>query len=265
VQETRLYDPERNETRSMRTKEDAQDYRYFPDPDLPPLAIDDAWVHAVLAAMPELPEPLRERLVQSHGLGAYDAEQLTASKALADYYLAAAAAMPVGSASETSAGSGTTTGASSAEPSDAAVATNKLVANWVLGELSAALNRTQTATADAPVSPRQLAGLLVRVADRTLSAKMAKEVFDAMWAGESRGEDAADALIEKRGLRQISDTAAIDAIVDQVISANPAVVAEVRAGKQKAFNALVGQVMKASKGKADPATVNAALRRKLQA
>ena len=271
VQETRLYDPERNETRSMRTKEDAHDYRYFPDPDLPPLAIDDAWVQRVLGEMPELPEALRLRLVQRHGLGAYDAEQLTSSKALADYYLAAVAAMPGETSTTTLAATDTTTGIAGAAPSDAvvagpsdaAVAGNKLVANWVLGELSAALNRTQTSIADAPVSPRQLAGLLVRIADRTLSAKMAKDVFDAMWAGEARGDGAADALIEKRGLRQISDTAAIDAIVDQVISANPAAVAEFRAGKQKAFNSLVGHVMKASRGKADPATVNAALRRKL--
>jgi aspartyl-tRNA(Asn)/glutamyl-tRNA(Gln) amidotransferase subunit B len=265
VQETRLYDPERDETRSMRTKEDAQDYRYFPDPDLPPLAIDDAWIQRVTSEMPELPQALRERLVQRHGLGAYDAGQLTSSKALADYYVATVAAMPGGNAANTLSVDASTASGASVQSGDGGIATSKLVANWVLGELSAALNRTQTSVADAPVSPRQLAGLLARVADRTLSAKMAKEVFDAMWTGEAHGDDAADALIEKRGLRQISDTAAIDAIVDQVVSANPAIVAEFRAGKQKAFNSLVGQVMKASKGKADPATVNGALRRKLEA
>jgi len=242
VQETRLYDPDRDETRSMRSKEDAQDYRYFPDPDLPPLAIDDAWVQRVLDEMPELPEPLRDRLVREHGLGEYDAAQLTTSRALVDYYAATVEAMT---------------------PTEPKPALRKLVANWVLGEVSAALNRSDTSLAEAPVSPSQLAGLLRRVEDQTLSGKMAKDVFDAMWAGEATGDDAADILIERRGLRMISDAATIDRLVLEVLAANAAIVAEFRAGKQKAFNSLVGQVMKASKGKANPAEVNAALLRKL--
>ncbi|HSC98536.1 MAG TPA: Asp-tRNA(Asn)/Glu-tRNA(Gln) amidotransferase subunit GatB [Casimicrobiaceae bacterium] len=242
VQETRLYDPDRDETRPMRSKEDAQDYRYFPDPDLPPLAIDDAWVQRVLDEMPELPEPLRDRLVREHGLSEYDAAQLTTSRALVDYYAATVDAM------------------TPAEPNPAL---RKLVANWVLGEVSAALNRSDTSLAEAPVSPSQLAGLLRRVEDQTLSGKMAKDVFDAMWGGEATGDDAADLLIERRGLRMISDAATIDRLVLEVLAANAAIVAEFRAGKQKAFNSLVGQVMKASKGKANPAEVNAALLRKL--
>ncbi len=242
VQETRLYDPDRNETRPMRSKEDAQDYRYFRDPDLPPLTLDDAWIERVHAAMPELPEAMRARLVAQHGITDYDAAQLTSSRALVDYYGAAAAALPAKDA-----------------------AAHKLVANWVLGEFSAARNRSDVAVAAAPVPPAQLAGLLRRIADGTLSGKMAKEVFDALWAGEAAGDDDADAIIERRGLRQVSDTGAIEALVDQVIAANSATVAEFRAGKEKAFNSLVGQVMKASKGKANPAQVNDVLRRRLEA
>ena len=242
LQETRLYDPGRNETRSMRSKEEAQDYRYFPDPDLPPLAIDDAWIERIRAAMPELPEAMRARLVAQHGIGDYDALQLTASRDLADYYEATATAL------------------ASASLGPAAY---KLAANWVLGEFSAARNRSDVAVPDAPVKPAQLAGLLRRIADGTLSGKMAKDVFDAMWAGEASGDAAADAIIERRGLRQVSDAGAIEALVDQAIAANPAIVAEFRAGKEKAFNSLVGQVMKTSKGKANPAQVNAILKRKL--
>ena len=240
VQETRLFDPARNETRSMRTKEDAQDYRYFPDPDLPPLSIDDAWIERVRANLPELPDALRARLVAEHGIGDYDAAQLTASRDLVDYYLAACAALPATDA-----------------------ASRKLVANWVLGELSAALNRTDTPVTAAPVVPATLAHLLRRIADGTLSGKLAKEVFDEAW---SAAADAAaiDAIIERRGLRQISDEAAIEALVDGVLAANAAIVAEFRAGKEKAFNSLVGQVMKASKGKANPAQVNTILRARLR-
>jgi aspartyl-tRNA(Asn)/glutamyl-tRNA(Gln) amidotransferase subunit B len=240
VQETRLYDPERNETRSMRTKEEAHDYRYFPDPDLPPLVIDDAWVQEVRAEMPELPEAMRERLVAQDGLTAYDAAQVTASRALADYYESACEALPA-----------TDPGA------------HKLVANWVLGELSAARNRAKHAIERAPVAPAQLAGLLRRIADGTVSGKLAKDVFDAMWAGEAHGADAADAIIAARGLRQISDASEIEKLVQQVLDANAAMVAEFRAGKDKALNALVGQVMKASKGKANPAQANEILRRLL--
>jgi aspartyl-tRNA(Asn)/glutamyl-tRNA(Gln) amidotransferase subunit B len=236
AQETRLYDPDRNETRPMRSKEDAQDYRYFPDPDLPPLTIDDAWIERVRAALPELPAAMRARLVAQHGISDYDAAQLTASRALVDYYDAVCNALPA---------------------TDAAM--RKLAANWVLGEFSAARNRDEIAIADAPVTPSRLAALLRRIADATLSGKMAKEVFDAMWAGE--GE--ADAIIERRGLRQISDASVIETMVDQAIAANPAIVAEFRAGKDKALNSLIGQVMKASKGKADPSQVNEILRRRL--
>ncbi|MGE5104279.1 MAG: Asp-tRNA(Asn)/Glu-tRNA(Gln) amidotransferase subunit GatB, partial [Betaproteobacteria bacterium] len=240
VQETRLYDPDRDETRSMRTKEEAHDYRYFPDPDLPPLVIDDAWVQKVRAEMPELPDAMRERLVAQDGLTAYDAAQLTASRALADYYAATCSAL------------------GAAEPS-----ARKLVANWVLGEFSAARNRADIAVDHAPVAPTQLAGLLRRITDGTVSGKLAKDVFDAMWAGEARGDDAADAIIAARGLRQISDASELEKLVQQVIDANAAMVAEFRAGKDKALNALVGQVMKASKGKANPAQVNGILRSRL--
>jgi len=245
VQQTRLYDPERNETRSMRGKEEAHDYRYFPDPDLPPLAVDDAWIERVRLAMPELPEAMRARLATEHGIGAYDAAQLTASRELADYYAAACDALPARDATA-----------------------HKLVANWVLGEFSAARNRSDVAIAAAPIPPARLAELLRRVADGTLSGSMAKNVFDQLWqagSGSSTGAqvESVDAIIERRGLRQISDTGAIEALVEQVIAANAAIVADYRAGKEKAFNSLVGQVMKASKGKANPAQVNAVLRRKL--
>jgi aspartyl-tRNA(Asn)/glutamyl-tRNA(Gln) amidotransferase subunit B len=234
VQETRLYDANRNETRSMRSKEDAQDYRYFPDPDLPPLAIDEAWIARVRAALPELPQAKRERFAVQYGLTPYDAATLTASREFADYYEE-------------------TVGALGGNP--------KLAANWVMGELSAALNRDERDIAAAPIASGQLARLLKRLADGTISGKAAKEVFDAMWSGEDGGD--ADAIIAARGLQQISDTGAIERIVDEVLAANPAIVAEFRAGKEKAFNSLVGQAMKATKGKANPAEVNAILRRKL--
>jgi len=247
VQETRLYDPDRNETRSMRGKEDAHDYRYFPDPDLPPLVIDDAWIARVRSELPELPDTMRARLVATHGLTDQDATQLTSSYGLAAYYDAVCASLSVEDA----------TGF-------------KPVANWVLGEFSAALNRSGIDVASAPVAPETLAGLLRRVADGTLSGKMAKAVFDELWtidatAGSIVGQPVVDAIIDRRGLRQVSDSTAIEALVDAVIAAQPAIVAEFRAGKEKAFNALVGHVMKASKGKANPGEVNAVLRRKLAA
>jgi len=232
VQETRLYDPDRHQTRSMRSKEDAQDYRYFPDPDLPPLVIDAAWIDRVKAGLPELPEAMRARFESQYGLGTYDAEALTASRELGAYYEATLAILP---------------GAA------------KLAANWILGELSGALNKHDRDIVDAPLGAAMLAGLLHRIEDGTLSGKMAKEVFDAMWAGEG----GADAIIEARGLRQISDTGALDKIVDDVIAANPAIVAEYRAGREKAFNSLVGKAMAATKGKANPAQVNALLKQKL--
>jgi len=240
VQETRLYDPDKHETRSMRSKEDAQDYRYFPDPDLPPLVIDNNWITRVRESMPELQEAMKRRLVSQHGLTEYDATLLTANRALVDYYGQAVKALQAGDAQS-----------------------NKLVANWVLGEFSAALHKVELDVAHAPVSAAQLAGLLKRVADGTISGKIAKDVFDAMWAGEAHGENAADTIIATRGLTQISDSGAIGKIVDDVLAANPAIVAEVKAGKERAFNSLVGKVMAASKGKANPAQVNAILKTKL--
>jgi aspartyl-tRNA(Asn)/glutamyl-tRNA(Gln) amidotransferase subunit B len=239
VQQTRLFDADRNETRPMRSKEDAQDYRYFPDPDLPPLDVDDAWIERVRAAMPELPAAMRARLA-ADGISVYDAAQLTMSRAIADYYEAVCKALP---ATDSTA--------------------RKLAANWVLGEFSAARNRDDIEIASSPVAPAQLAALLRRIADHTLSAKMAKDVFDALWRGEATGDAAADAIIERRGLRQISDIATIEALVRRVIAGNPTIVAEFRAGREKAFNSLVGQVMKASKGQANPAQVNLLLRREL--
>jgi aspartyl-tRNA(Asn)/glutamyl-tRNA(Gln) amidotransferase subunit B len=237
VQETRLYDPDRRETRSMRSKEDAQDYRYFPDPDLPPLVIAQDWIERVRSALPELPEAMKKRFEAQYALGSADAAQLTGSLALARYFEAAVDA--------------------------AGIAHAKPIANWILGELSAALNRGELDIAGSPVSAVQLGGLVRRIGDGTISGKIAKDVFEAMWAGEAKGDDAADALIAAKGLTQISDAGAIEKIVDDALAANPAIVAEVRAGKEKAFNSLVGQVMKASKGKANPAQVNAILRRKL--
>jgi aspartyl-tRNA(Asn)/glutamyl-tRNA(Gln) amidotransferase subunit B len=233
VQETRLYDPDRHQTRSMRSKEDAQDYRYFPDPDLPPLAIDEAWIERVKAELPELPDAMLARFGVQYGLTAYDARTLIASRELAAYYEAAAIA--------------------SGNP--------KLAAHWVMGDFSAALNRADLDVAGAPVSVGGLAGLLKRIDDGTISGKIAKDVFDAMWAGEGD----ADTIIAAKGLRQISDEDVIERIVDGVIAAHPAIVAEFRAGREKAFHSLVGKAMQATRGKANPAQVNAILRRKLGA
>jgi aspartyl-tRNA(Asn)/glutamyl-tRNA(Gln) amidotransferase subunit B len=235
IQETRLYDPDRDETRSMRTKEDAHDYRYFPDPDLPPLVISDEWIARVRSEMPELPAAKRARFETEYSLTAYDAAQLTVSRDTASFFEATAKALPDGQA--------------------------KLAANWVTGELAAALNRDELDVARSPVSSEQLAKLLVRIADGTISNKMAREVFGAIWAGENGGD--ADAIISARGLKQISDSGAIGAMIDEVLAANPAIVAEYRAGKEKAFNSLVGQIMKAAKGKANPTQVNELLKQKL--
>ncbi|OZI20648.1 aspartyl/glutamyl-tRNA amidotransferase subunit B [Bordetella genomosp. 9] len=235
VQETRLYDADRDETRSMRSKEDAHDYRYFPDPDLPPLVIASAWVEEVRATMPELPADKRARFETQYGLSAYDAAQLTTSRDMADYFEAVARALPEGQA--------------------------KQAANWVMGELAAALNRSEIDVAASPVAAPALAALIARILDGTISNKIARDVFAGMWAGEQGGQ--ADAIIEARGLKQISDTGAIGAMIDEVLAANPAVVDEYRAGKQKAFNSLVGQIMKAAKGKANPQQVNDLLKQKL--
>jgi aspartyl-tRNA(Asn)/glutamyl-tRNA(Gln) amidotransferase subunit B len=216
----------------MRSKEDAQDYRYFPDPDVPPLAIAEDWIARVKGEMPELPEAMRTRFIRDYRLPAPDATTLTANRELADYFEAAAKA-------------------SGGEA--------KIVANWVLGEVSAALNKTEGEIAQSPIPALQLAQLLKRIADGTISGKIAKDVFDAMWAGEGD----ADTIIAARGLRQISDKGTIEKIVDETIAANPVIVAEYRAGKEKAFNSLVGKVMAVSKGKANPAQVNAILKKKL--
>ena len=234
VQETRLYDPDRDETRSMRSKEDAQDYRYFPDPDLPPLEVAEAWVEQVRAGLPELPEAKRERFEREFGLSVYDASMLTASREIAAYFEDAVRTLP-GQA--------------------------KLCANWVMGELSGRLNKEGLDIARSPIPAPVLAALLRRLLDGTISGKIAKEVFEALWEG---GADA-DQIIEARGLKQISDPAEIEKIVEAIISANPAQVAEFRAGKEKALNFLVGQAMKVSQGKANPGQLNEILRRKLSA
>jgi len=234
-QETRLYDPDRDETRTMRSKEDAHDYRYFPDPDLLPLELTADFLGAMTAAMPELPGQKRNRFMTQHGLSAGDASQLTVARETADYFERAANGMTSGSA--------------------------KLVANWVNGTLAARLNEEDLDIARSKVAPAALGGLIIRIADGTISGKIARDVFDAMWAGE--GE--ADNIIERRGLRQISDSGALDKLADEVIAANPQQVADYRAGKAKAFNSLVGQIMKASKGKANPQQASDILRAKLGA
>ena len=231
-QETRLYDAERDQTRAMRTKEDAQDYRYFPDPDLLPLVVSQEEIERVKAQMPELPEARRERFVREYRLPAYDAALLTASRAAADYFEAVVKA-------------------SNVEP--------KLAANWQTGALNASLNEAALDIASSRIAAHGLAQLLRRIADGTLSGKMAKTVFDAMWAGAGDAET----IIAQRGLKQLSDAGAIEKLVDEVLAANARQVADYRAGKQKSFHSLVGQIMKASKGKANPAQVNEILKRKL--
>lgn len=237
VQETRLYDADRDETRSMRSKEDAHDYRYFPDPDLPPLVIAPEWIEAVRQSMPELPANLRSRFVGDYGLAPVDAANLTSSRELAEYFEQTAKALPAGQA--------------------------KMAANWIMGEVSAVLNREEKHISESPVSAAMLAALLNRIIDGTISNKIARDVFAAMWAGEQGGQP--DAIIEAKGLKQISDSVAIEGMIDAVLADNPAIVAEYRAGKQKAFNSLVGQIMKAAKGKANPQQVNDVLKSKLDA
>ena len=234
-QATVLFDPDSGETRAMRSKEDAHDYRYFPDPDLLPLEITPAWIDEVKAGLPELPQALQQRFQADYGLSAYDAATLAATRSMAAYYEDC-----VISAGKENA---------------------KQCANWVMGELAARLNREERDTVASPVLAGQLAGMIRRIADGTLSSKLAKEVFEALWNGE--GKDA-DAIIEARGLKQVSDASAIEPLIDDVLAANPKSVEEFRAGKDKAFNALVGQVMKASKGKANPQQVNDLLRKKLE-
>lgn len=227
-QETRLFDPNKMETRSMRSKEEANDYRYFPDPDLLPVIIADEQIEAARAALPELPAARRARFIADFGVTEYDAHVLTLSREMADFYEAVVAA--AGGAAQ-----------------------GKVSANWVMGEFSGALNKAGLDLADSPVSAEQLGGMLARIVDNTISGKIAKQVFGFMW--ESEGKSADDIIAEK-GLKQETDTGAIEAIIKEVLAANEKMVEEYKSGKEKAFNGLVGQVMKASKGKANPAQVN---------
>jgi aspartyl-tRNA(Asn)/glutamyl-tRNA(Gln) amidotransferase subunit B len=233
VQETRLYDSERDETRSMRSKEEANDYRYFPDPDLLPVAITDEDIAAIRASLPELPEQKKQRYIDELGLSDYNAELLTASRETAAYFEAALAAAPEQSAQ---------------------------LANWILGDLTGALNKAGIDVSESPITPLMLTQLISRIADNTISGKIAKEVFEAMWQGEGD----ADGIIEARGLKQITDSGAIESLIDDVIAANPDQVEQFRAGKDKVLGFFVGQVMKQSQGKANPGQVNAMLREKLK-
>jgi aspartyl-tRNA(Asn)/glutamyl-tRNA(Gln) amidotransferase subunit B len=232
VQETRLYDSDKDETRSMRTKEEANDYRYFPDPDLLPVEISAEYVDAVRETLPELPDAKQQRFVDDYGIREDDAAILTVSRAMADYFEAVI---------------------------DATQGKPQGAANFVIGDLSGALNRDGLDIEQSPVSATDLAQLLDRIKDNTISGKIAKEVFEAMWAGEG----SADEIIEAKGLKQITDSSAIEAIVDKVIEANPGQVAEYKAGKDKLIGYFVGQVMKETGGKANPGQVNAILKAKL--
>ena len=233
VQETRLFDPVKGETRTMRTKEEAHDYRYFPEPDLLPVAVDEAFVEEARRSLPELPDAKARRFAEAYGLSAYDAGVLTATRELADYYEAV-------------------TSAFGEDP--------KLAANWVMGELSGALNKAGREIGDSPLSAEALAGLLARIHDGTISGKIAKNVFEALWEGEG---ETADAVIEAKGLKQITDTGEIEKFVDEAIAANPKQVQQYKDGKTKIVGYFVGQVMKASGGKANPQEVNKLLKAKL--
>ncbi len=248
VQETRLYDADLDETRSMRSKEDAHDYRYFPDPDLPPLVISQEWIAEVQESMPALPDALRQRFINEFGIAPIDAAQLSSSRAMATYFLDVISALEVDSADAAN--------VVALRPARA-----KLAANWLMGEVSATLNREEKDIAQCPVAAAMLAALLKRILDNTISNKIARDVFAAMWTGEENGQP--DAIIAAKGLTQINDSGAIEAMIDAVLAANAAIVAEYRAGKQKAFNSLVGQIMKAAKGKANPQQVNDLLKAKL--
>jgi len=232
VQETRLYDPNKGETRSMRSKEEAMDYRYFPDPDLLPVEIDNKLIESMRQTLPELPDAKRGRFVSDYGLSDYDAGFLTTSRDMADYYEAVAK-----------------------ESAEA-----KLAANWVMGELSSYLNKEDKDITDSPVSTSMLAGMIARIKDNTISGKIAKDVFDAMWQGEGD----TDAIIESKGLKQITDSGEIEALVDEVIANNPQQVEQFKAGKDKMLGFFVGQIMKATQGKANPAQVNQLLIKKLK-
>ncbi len=232
VQETRLFDPDKHETRPMRSKEEANDYRYFPDPDLLPVELDDEFIEAVRSTLPELPDARKGRFISEHGLSDYDAGVLTASRELADYFEAVVVA---------SGGLG------------------KLSANWVMGELSGALNKSDGDINASPVSAAALGVMLQRIEDGTISGKIAKQVFEAMW----KGEGSADEIIEQQGLKQISDSSAIEGIIREVLDNNPKQVGQYRGGQEKLFGFFVGQVMKATQGKANPAQVNELLKKLL--
>ncbi|MDE2138063.1 MAG: Asp-tRNA(Asn)/Glu-tRNA(Gln) amidotransferase subunit GatB [Gammaproteobacteria bacterium] len=232
VQETRLYDPDKGETRSMRSKEEANDYRYFPDPDLLPVVLDAAFIESVRATLPELPDQKAARLGSQYGLSAYDAGVLTASRELADYYEAVVRAAP---------------------------ADAKLAANWVMGELCAALNKESLEVGAARVGPAALGGLMRKISDQTVSGNVAKIVFASMWSSGA----SAETVIEQQGLRQITDSGEIERLIDEVMAANPKQLAEYRSGKDKLFGFFVGQVMKATGGKANPAQLNELLKKKL--
>lgn len=231
VQETRLYDADKDETRSMRSKEEAMDYRYFPDPDLLPVEITAEQIEAVRKTLPELPEAKKARFISDYQLSEYDADILTNSRELADYF----------------------------EVSAKQSGETKLSANWVIGELSAMLNKEGKDIVDSPVSAEMLAGMLVRIKDNTISGKIAKEVFEAMWNGEGD----ADTIIDNKGLKQISDTGAIEKVLNEIIAANPQQFEQLKGGKDKLMGFFVGQVMKAMGGKANPAQVNELMKKKL--
>jgi aspartyl-tRNA(Asn)/glutamyl-tRNA(Gln) amidotransferase subunit B len=232
IQETRLYDSEKNQTRSMRSKEEANDYRYFPDPDLPQMVLEDSFIEEIGNELPELPGARCERFVTEYGLSDYDAQTLTASRDLADYYEQAVAILPT-------------------QP--------KLIANWVNGELAAGLNRDSTNITESPVTASMLGELVTRIDDNTISGKMAKEVFEAIWNGEGN----ADEVIEKRGLKQISDDSAIEPVIDEILANNTNQVEQYKSGNTKLLGFFVGQVMKATQGKANPKQVNELLSKKL--
>ena len=232
VQETRLYDADNNETRSMRSKEEANDYRYFPDPDLLPVELDQSFIEAVAATLPELPDVKRERFVKDYGLSHYDAGVLTASREMAEYFERAVTA---------------------------AGGEGKLTANWVMGELSALLNKEGRDITESPVDPEMLGNMLQRINDGTISGKIAKQVFEAMWAGEGD----ADTVIEKKGLKQITDSGAIEQLVRDVIANNPKQVEQYKGGQEKLLGYFVGQVMKQTQGKANPGEVNKILKQLL--
>ena len=232
VQETRLYDSEKNQTRSMRSKEEANDYRYFPDPDLPQMVLEDSFIEEIRAELPELPGARCERFINEYGLSDYDAQTLTGNRALADYYEQAVVILPT-------------------QP--------KLIANWVNGELAAGLNKENISITESPVTAIMLGGLVARIDDNTISGKIAKEVFEAIWNGEGN----ADEIIEKRGLKQISDDSAIEPIIDQILANNASQVEQFKAGNTKLLGFFVGQVMKETQGKANPKQVNELLRKRL--